>query len=363
MIYKRPDSANWWMAFTDADGVPTRRSCETSDRKEALALYQATCAQVWREKHMGITGPRTVRQVLRPYLHNARRVQRSYESTLFRVQTLTRELGDETVVNKLTGQDIRNYSERRLAQGAKPATVNRELAALSAAINYCVRELEWQIPNPVTGRKLREPEGRVRWLTRAEFELLCRTARQQRNGERLEDFLRLAVATGARKEELLGLELRRVDLEHRRILLEQDHTKGDRRRTIPLNEMAVAAIRRRLAWRAERWPDSAWLFTSDNGDRMKSIRNGFESACERAGISNFTIHDLRHTCAAWLVSAGVPLIEVRDLLGHASIEHTEIYAHLAPSRVREAVEVLDVVLQPLANVRSLDEARQSRFTF
>jgi len=55
----------------------------------------------------------------------------------------------------------------------------------------------------------------------------------------------------------------------------------------------------------------------------------------------YDIHNLRHTCAAWLVSAGVALAEVRDLLGHASITMTERYAHLSPENVRAAVAILD----------------------
>jgi len=60
-----------------------------------------------------------------------------------------------------------------------------------------------------------------------------------------------------------------------------------------------------------------------------------------AGIADFRIHDLRHTCAAWLVQAGVPLSEIRDLLGHSTISMTEKYAHLAPENIRSAVSVLD----------------------
>lgn len=77
------------------------------------------------------------------------------------------------------------------------------------------------------------------------------------------------------------------------------------------------------------------------GKRIANPRKGFESACKRAGIENFYIHDLRHTCAAWLVSAGVPLTEVRDLLGHFTVIVTERYAHLAPENVRAAVARLD----------------------
>ncbi len=53
------------------------------------------------------------------------------------------------------------------------------------------------------------------------------------------------------------------------------------------------------------------------------------------------MHDLRHTCAAWLVSAGVSLIEVRDLLGHSTIKMTERYAHLAPENLVDAVPLIE----------------------
>ncbi len=61
----------------------------------------------------------------------------------------------------------------------------------------------------------------------------------------------------------------------------------------------------------------------------------------RVGIADFRIHDLRHTCAAWLVSAGVPLTEVRDLLGHSSVTMTERHVHLAPENARAAVAKLE----------------------
>lgn len=59
--------------------------------------------------------------------------------------------------------------------------------------------------------------------------------------------------------------------------------------------------------------------------------------CRDAGIEDFHFHDLRHTCAAWLVSPGAPLAEIRDLLGHSTIQMTERYAHLAPETLRATV--------------------------
>nr|WP_241509668.1 site-specific integrase [Pseudomonas ovata] len=284
------------------------------------------------------------------YLDHAATSQKSFDTTQHRVKAL-REHFSGVVMNDLAGKDIREYSSGRTKAGKSPATINRELAALSAAINWCVVELEWKLPNPVKGRTLKEPESRVRWITRAEVDGLCRTARKQRFGVMLEDFVRLAVNTGCRKEEMLGLEWRRVDFANRLIYLDGVHTKAAKRRSIPLNEGSLAALKSRMAERAEHCPSTPWVFARKNGARVSDLSEGFERACEKSGITDFTIHDLRHTCAAWLVSAGVPLIEIRDLLGHSTIQMTEKYAHLAPARVRDAVSILDM---PLSQSRYTD---------
>ncbi|MFJ3481754.1 tyrosine-type recombinase/integrase [Pseudomonas sp. NPDC090202] len=285
------------------------------------------------------------------YLDDASRSQRSFSTTQHRVKAL-REHFQGRVMNDLSGKDIREYSTIRTRAGKSPATINRELAALSAAINWCVTELEWRLPNPVKGRTLREAEGRVRWITRAELDSLCRVARTQRHGEILDSFIRLAVNTGCRKNELIKLEWRRVDMANRLIHLEGANTKAKKRRSIPLNDGAMAVLKARLAFRATHCPASPWVFTRKNGDAVVDVSEGFESACEKAGIEDFTIHDLRHTCAAWLVTAGVPLMEVRDLLGHSTVQMTERYAHLAPARVRDAVSVLD---RPMSQSRYSDD--------
>ena len=85
------------------------------------------------------------------------------------------------------------------------------------------------------------------------------------------------------------------------------------------------------------------MFAHRNGERIQFLQNGFETACKRAGISNFRVHDMRHTCASWLVSAGVPLIEVKESRGHSSIEMTERYSHLdlAPDNLGRVAKTLD----------------------
>ena len=349
MPYKRADSPYWWISFKQSDGKGTRRSSGTDDYAAAKALEQQARSNAWQEKEWGVNPPRSFEEVMLPYLRNASQHQRSYVTTTHRVKALRAEFTG-VVMNDLDGQRVRAYTAMRHEAGVSAATINRELAALSAAINFCNVEFEWALPNPVKGRTMREPEGRVRWITRAEVESLCRIARAQRNGALLDDFIHLAVNTGCRKEEMLGLEWRRVDLSNRLIYLEGVHTKAGKRRSIPLNEGALDALKGRAAYRAEKCPGSAWVFARGTGERVTSVRQGFASACASAGLRDFVIHDLRHTCAAHLISAGVALAEVRDLLGHSTIMMTERYAHLAPARVRDAVKVLDGLREPTSRL-------------
>ena len=101
---------------------------------------------------------------------------------------------------------------------------------------------------------------------------------------------------------------------------------------------------RRMRLRDEICPDTPWVFfhttptrNASVGDRVKNVRRSFTTACRRAEIEDFHIHDLRHTFASWLVMNGVPLFEVSKLLRHSCIQMTERYAHLGLDHLHNAV--------------------------
>ncbi len=336
MPYRRKDSPGWWVSYTNKRGQRIRRATGTQDRKEAEALEAKWKLEAFKEKQWDEKPARTLDEVLLVFL-KARSDKRSAADDRYHARRLLDYIGGDAEMDSLTASTIRGYMERRKRDGVANATINRELALLSAAINYCNLELEWQLPNPVARRKLKEPEGRVRWITLAEAEALIKAA----TTSHLKDFIRLALNTGMRLNEMLGLEWDRVDWQQRLVRLEAQHTKSAKRRTVPLNEDAYRVLLSRARFRAEYCPDSPWVFALADGKRLTSIKTGFATARRRAGIKDFRVHDLRHTCAAWLVTSGVALVEVRDLLGHASVIMTERYAHLAPENVRGAVAVLD----------------------
>jgi integrase len=357
-IYRRKGSPYWFIGYTDASGKRVRKATQTTDRKEAEALEAKWKLEAHRQKHWGEAPNRTFDELMLKYLKETAETKRSASRDV----TSARHL-----YVAFTGRDmraigvaeVRSYIEQRKEAGVTPATVNKELGLLSAAINYARKEWGWVLDNPAQGRRLKEPEARLRWLTKAEAAALIREAESVPKAKHLADFITLALHTGCRRGELLGLEWRRVDLQRGLILLEAQHTKAGRRRYVPINETARAALLSRARFRATHCPASPWVFATKGGKRIGSVKHSFASACKVAGIEDFKVHDLRHTCAAWLVSAGVPLPEVRDLLGHRSVTMTEKYAHLAPENVRAAVLRLDGVAQKEHTAPHTESHRES----
>ncbi|MEM9493477.1 MAG: site-specific integrase, partial [Myxococcota bacterium] len=154
----------------------------------------------------------------------------------------------------------------------------------------------------------------------------------------------VGLKTGMRIGELLALrwphvlarwnKLRVVEATTRKVT---DSTKSGKDRDIPLSRLALEALR------AQRHLRGPYVFCDLDGAQLtrEQCVKPLEQACQQAGLRRLTWHVLRHTFASHLVMRGVPLKVVQELLGHASIETTMKYAHLAPSACQAAVQVLD----------------------
>jgi len=154
----------------------------------------------------------------------------------------------------------------------------------------------------------------------------------------------LALNTGMRLGEILGLQWEAVDLDNGLILLTE--TKSGKRREIPTNQAT-----REVLVGVPRHIRSPYVFCWPDGRRYTTIAHGFARAVKRAGLSDVVFHTLRHTFASRLVMAGVDLVTVKELLGHASLAMVLRYAHLSPGHRRRAVLVLDAPADRIARVR------------
>lgn len=339
-IYRRKDSPYWWASYTDAGGRRTRRSTGTADRREAEALLSKWRVEAHRAQHWDEQPSRTFDELMLQYLETVTPTKRGGERDRYSIKRLAPHFTGREL-HTISAGDVTAYVSKRRQDGAAPGTISKELGALSAALNWARRDLGWDVQNPVQGRKPREPAGRVRWITRPEAVALIEAARQEPKASHLVDFIRLALHTGMRSGEMLGLEWNRVDLGRNLVYLGSEHQKNGKVGSVPLNREARGTIVARARFRAEFCPSSPWVFAHKDGSRIKAVKRSFASACRRAGIEDFHIHDLRHTCAAWLVQAGVSIREVAELLRHSDIRITMRYAHLAPDNVRAAVATLE----------------------
>jgi integrase len=330
MPYRRNDSPYWWISWTDADGRRRARSSETADHRQAKALEHQLRADAGR-----IASPhaaKLIEDTLQPYLEQVRSRRAAYA-----VKPLLAYFGGRPVA-EITPGEIAGYKQHRQVTAA---TVRRELGVLGAAIRWCNREYGWELPDPTAGRKPREPPGRIRWITCDQADALIRAAASEPKAPHLADYIRLGLHTGLRSSEMLELEWARVDLSTRSIHLYPQHQKAARHSAVPLNDMARDAILSRAAYRAQNCPSSPWVFCTHEGERIHSIKRSFRTAARRAGIDDYHPHDLRHTCASWLVQAGVPLRTVAEILRHRDIHTTMRYAHLAPDDARAGLALLE----------------------
>lgn len=226
---------------------------------------------------------------------------------------------------EITSSRIRAWKEQRLAATCpstkRPysvAAINRPLAALRHLLRLA--HDEWELLETVPKIRLeKEPQGRIRWLEPDEEHRLLEACRASRT-KHLAAMVTVALESGLRKSELLGLTWDRVDLS--RGVLRLEVTKSGRRREVPMRQ-AVYDILAALPGPRE---GRVW--------RSGNIRTAFENAVAEAQLGDLHFHDLRHHFASWFVMRGGSLQALKEILGHADLKMTLRYAHLAPEHLR-----------------------------
>lgn len=212
------------------------------------------------------------------------------------------------------------------------ASVNRYLAALSHAFTIAVNEWCWLDDSPFRKvKRLQEPRGRVRFLNDEERPRLLEACKQARN-RYVYPVIVLALSTGMRYGEILGLKWDDIDLTAGRIIL--NDTKNKERRSVPLVGHALDVLKEHAKVRRL---GSSFVFPSADGTKPNDIRSAFESAVERAKIKNFRFHDLRHCAASYLAMDGKSTRFIAEVLGHKTLQMAQRYSHLSDAHLSEGV--------------------------
>lgn len=272
----------------------------------------------------------------------------------------------ERQLSSITAFEIERWRAEKIKDEMKPATVNSYVNPLKGAMS---RAVEWGLIESHDLNKvkaLKVDNSRVRYLDKKEEKALRETMRvrdkrikderengnlyrQQRNypllpelrgndfADHLEPMVLIAMNTGMRRGEIFSLSWDSVDLVNDVVTIKAENAKSGKTRHIPLNREAKDTL---LGWQVDT-KEQGFIFEGEPGKAITDIKKAWNNLLEEAKIKEFNFHDLRHHFASKLVMAGVDLNTVRELLGHANLNMTIRYAHLAPEHKAAAVNLLN----------------------
>lgn len=333
-IYERTDRPGFWASWIDAGGKRRRRKLEAHTLQQARTLLNAEKARVDKTVTLGYAPPsaESLDAVSKRFLKHqkARLTPAAYtrEEGILGAH-LRPFFGDSTKLAAIRRADVQKYITHRSGE-VSPASITKELNVLKHLLSLAV---EWElIPgNPAHGVKSpKVAPGRVRYLQPGELRAVLKACR---------DWLRpiagLAVATGMRRGEVLGLRWMDVDFNGGRIMLPQ--TKNGEGRIVYLNTLAQQALT--AVPRDEARPTDR-IF---DGEQMtpENVSLAFLRACRSVNIPDFHFHDLRHTAASWMRMNGADIHTVALILGHKDLRMAARYQHLSPAFLSDAVKLLD----------------------
>jgi integrase len=212
-----------------------------------------------------------------------------------------------------------------------PYMANRVAAAVSKMFSLAMK---WRMrtDNPVKGLVRNAEQKRKRYATPDELARLTR-ALAAHPEQAPANAIRMMVLTGARKGEVLSATWSQFDF-HRNVWVKPDHaTKQKREHETPLSATMLALLKQMKKAAGS----SPYLFPGvGKTGHLDDVRKAWVKVCKKAGITGLRLHDLRHSYASMLVSAGHGLPVIRDLLGHADIQTSARYAHLFDTATRAA---------------------------
>jgi integrase len=223
-----------------------------------------------------------------------------------------------------------------------PSTVVRYVAALSHALSIAIKDLGWLEDSPMRKvTKPREPRGRDRFLSDEERTALLDACRAS-SSRWLYTVVVLALSTGMRSGEIMGLRWPQVDLARRQLLLRD--TKNGASRAVPIAGLALTLMQSAAKVRRI---DTDIVFYGNAlampGTALKPVdlKKPWATVVAKAKLVDFRFHDLRHSAASYLAMNGASTIEIAAVLGHKTLQMVKRYSHLANSHTAAVVSAMN----------------------
>jgi len=330
---------DYWIRYADADG---------KEHKEKIGKRISLAVKIYQKRKTEIIEGRffprspqkrdiSIDEFIATHLDQARDIVKGFKDYK-RYGALWSERFKGRRLRSISSEEIESWKQRRRReigrrkQEVSAASVNRELAFLKHIFNLAIPR--YADINPVRRVKFFKESHRVRYLSEDEE---ARLKPQLQASRFAWPIVVLAINSGGRRANVFRLRRDEVDFQSGVVTFTE--TKTGEPYHVPINKPLRSLLSEVLASHSH-----PWVFPNAKGTGPLNAQNFynrvFKPALERASIKNFKFHDLRHTFASRLVMRGRSLYEVKELLGHKRESTTHRYAHLAPDRLREAVNSL-----------------------
>lgn len=337
-IRKATKSPYYYAEYRDASGIRRCVSLQTKNMRVARMKYDEIIRRrnAIKEKiHIHITW-----QTFKDKLFYFMSVERS-RYTINHMKLAIRyfeEVKKPRFLQDITPELLQKYKQHLIKKGCSNSHINGLVQRMKIAMHLgekwqLIHKQEWSV---VT--RLKAPRGRVVFHTPEEIDKILAACPD----EKWRIIVLLGADAGLRRGEIMQLKWEDVDFQNNQLYIAPNKTEYFR--YVPMTEALSKALQR-----AKIAAQNKFVITLGPTRNTGTLTTMYRRMAQKANVPSF-MHKLRHTFASQLVQNGVELYMVSKLLGHRSIKMTEIYAHLAPAHLQNAVMNLPKHTEPTSQV-------------